>query len=44
LELYYLHFFGEGGGPVFLKAKDNELFVDVVHVGARELIRKVLAK
>ncbi|WP_151840596.1 hypothetical protein [Acinetobacter soli] len=29
LELYYLHFFGEGGGPVFLKAKDNELFVDV---------------
>ena len=29
LELYYLHFFGEGGGPAFLKAKDNELFVDV---------------
>lgn len=29
LELYYLHFFGEGGGPVFLKAKDNELFVNV---------------
>ncbi|ALH95671.1 hypothetical protein [Acinetobacter equi] len=29
LELYYLHFFGDGGGPVFLKAKDNELFVDV---------------
>lgn len=29
LELYYLHFFGEGGGPVFLKAKDSELFVDV---------------
>jgi hypothetical protein len=29
LELYYLHFFGEGGGPIFLKAKDNELFVDV---------------
>lgn len=29
LELYYLHFFGEGGGPVFLKAKDDELFVDV---------------
>ncbi len=29
LELYYLHFFGEGGGPVFLKAQDNELFVDV---------------
>lgn len=29
LELYYLHFFGEGGGPVFLKANDNELFVDV---------------
>lgn len=29
LELYYLHFFGEGCGPVFLKAKDNELFVDV---------------
>ncbi|WP_151760498.1 hypothetical protein [Acinetobacter junii] len=29
IELYYMHFFGEGGGPVFLKAKDNELFVDV---------------
>ncbi|WP_347460879.1 hypothetical protein ABEF79_00965 [Acinetobacter sp. ANC 7454] len=29
LELYYMHFFGEGGGPVFMKAKDNELFVDV---------------
>jgi tRNA(Leu) C34 or U34 (ribose-2'-O)-methylase TrmL len=29
LELYYLHFFGEGGGPAFLRAKDNELFVDV---------------
>lgn len=29
LEVYYMHFFGEGGGPVFLKAKDNELFVDV---------------
>ncbi len=29
LELYYLHFFGEGGGPAFLKANDNELFVDV---------------
>lgn len=29
LELYYMHFFGEGGGPVFMKAKDDELFVDV---------------
>ena len=29
LEVYFMHFFGEGGGPVFLKAKDNELFVDV---------------
>ena len=29
LEVYYMHFFGEGGGPIFLKAKDNELFVDV---------------
>ena len=29
LELYYMHFFGEGGGPQFLKAGDNELFLDV---------------
>lgn len=28
LEVYFMHFFGEGGGPVFLKAADNELFVD----------------
>lgn len=29
LENYFMHFFGEGGGPVFMKAKDSELFVDV---------------
>lgn len=28
LEVYFMHFFGEGGGPVFLKAADNELFID----------------
>ena len=29
LEVYFMHFFGEGGGPIFLKAGDNELFVNV---------------
>ncbi|MHA3051831.1 lytic transglycosylase domain-containing protein [Acinetobacter sp. ANC 4640] len=29
LEVYFMHFFGEGGGPTFLKAKDGESFVDV---------------
>ncbi|MDM1247104.1 lytic transglycosylase domain-containing protein [Acinetobacter sp. R933-2] len=29
LEVYFMHFFGEGGGPVFLKAGDDELFVNV---------------
>lgn len=28
LEVYFMHFFGEGGGPVFLKSPDNMLFVD----------------
>ncbi|EPF73784.1 hypothetical protein [Acinetobacter rudis] len=28
LEIYFMHFFGEGGGPVFLKSADNMLFVD----------------
>lgn len=28
LEIYFMHFFGEGGGPVFLKSPDNILFVD----------------
>lgn len=28
LEVYFMHFFGEGGGPSFLKAADSDLFVD----------------
>lgn len=28
LEVYFMHFFGEGGGPVFLKSPDNMLFID----------------
>lgn len=29
LDVYFMHFFGEGGGPVFLKAADDEKFIDV---------------
>lgn len=40
LEVYYMHFFGEGGGPEFLKAKDSELFVDVATRWSKDTKKK----
>ncbi|AOA57576.1 transglycosylase [Acinetobacter larvae] len=40
LEVYFMHFFGEGGGPVFLKAGDNEKFIDVATRWSRDTKKK----
>jgi hypothetical protein len=37
LELYYLHFFGEGGGPAFLKPKIMSFLLMWPHAGVKAI-------